>query len=182
MSRFDTLLIANRGEIACRVIRSAAAMGIRTVSVFVEADADALHIEEADEAVRINSYLDGAQILAAARTSNAGAVHPGYGFLAENAPFASAVLEAGLVWVGPSPEAIALMGDKIEAKKLAEGAGVPVLVSTDDASQFDSLGYPILIKAAAGGGGKGMRVVESAGELEEAVSAARREALSGFWR
>ena len=180
MSRFHTLLIANRGEIACRVIRSASAMGIRTVTVFVDADAGALHVEDADEAVRISSYLDGAQILAAARITNAGALHPGYGFLAENAPFASAVLEAGLVWVGPSPDAIALMGDKIEAKKLAEGAGVPVLSSTDDASQFGALGFPILIKAAAGGGGKGMRVVQSAGELDEAVLAARREALSGF--
>ncbi len=180
MSRFDTLLVANRGEIACRVIRSASAMGIRTVALFVESDADALHVARADEAVRISSYLDSEQILAAARLTGASAVHPGYGFLAENASFARAVLEDGLVWVGPSPEVIALMGDKITAKKLAFEAGVPVLKSSDEPSEFGSLGFPILIKAAAGGGGKGMRVVESAAELDEAVAAARREALSGF--
>ena len=180
MSRFDTLLVANRGEIACRVIRSASAMGIRTVALFVESDADALHVARADESVRIGSYLDSEQILAAARLTGASAVHPGYGFLAENASFARAVLEDGLVWVGPSPEVIALMGDKITAKKLAFEAGVPVLESSDEPSEFGSLGFPILIKAAAGGGGKGMRVVESAAELDEAVAAARREALSGF--
>ena len=180
MKRFDTLLVANRGEIACRVIRSASAMGIRTVSVFVESDADAPHVACADEAVKVSSYLDSSQILAAARLTNAEAVHPGYGFLAENASFARAVLDHSLGWVGPSPEAIALMGDKIAAKKLAEEAGVPVLVSSDEPGEFASLGFPILIKAAAGGGGKGMRVVHSEAELEEAVLAARREALSGF--
>ena len=148
MKRFDTLLVANRGEIACRVIRSASAMGIRTVSVFVESDTDALHVARADEAVRIGSYLDSEQILAAARLTGASAVHPGYGFLAENASFARAVLEDGLVWVGPSPEVIASMGDKITAKKLAFEAGVPVLKSSDEPSEFGSLGFPILIKAA----------------------------------
>ncbi|MCY3849648.1 MAG: acetyl-CoA carboxylase biotin carboxylase subunit [Acidimicrobiaceae bacterium] len=180
MSRFDALLVANRGEIACRIIRSASAMGIRTVALFADSDADALHVLQADEAVRISSYPDGEQILAAARLTSAGAVHPGYGFLAENAAFAEAVLAEGLVWVGPSPEAIALMGDKIAAKKLAVEAGIPVLESSDDPSEFASLGFPILIKAAAGGGGKGMRVVDSPAELEESVAAARREALAGF--
>ena len=180
MSRFDTLLVANRGEIACRVIRSASAMSIRTVALFVESDADGLHVVQADEAVRISSYLDSEQIIAAARMTNAGAVHPGYGFLAENAAFAKAVLAEGLAWVGPSPKAIALMGDKIAAKKLASEAGVPVLKSSDEPNEFDSVGFPILIKAAAGGGGKGMRVVHSSAELEEAVLAARREALAGF--
>ncbi len=180
MSRFDTLLVANRGEIACRVLRSASAMGIGTVSVFVESDADGLHVAHADEAVRVDSYLDSEQILGAARLTGAEAVHPGYGFLAENASFASAVVDHGLVWVGPSPEAIALMGDKIAAKELAEAAGVPVLTSSNEPSGFAALGFPILIKAAAGGGGKGMRVVHSESELEEAVLAARREALSGF--
>ncbi len=180
MSRFDTLLVANRGEIACRIIRSASAVGLRTVALFVDSDADGLHVVQADEAVRISSYLDADQILAAARQTNAGAVHPGYGFLSENAAFAGAVSAEGLVWVGPSPEAIALMGDKIAAKSLAADAGVPVLDSSDDPNDFGSLGFPILIKAAAGGGGKGMRVVESPDELEESVAAARREALAGF--
>ena len=180
MSRFDTLLVANRGEIACRVVRSASAMGIRTVAVFVESDADALHVVCADEAVRVDDYLDSEQTLAAARLTGAQAVHPGYGFLAENASFAKSVLDNGLVWVGPSPEAIARMGDKIAAKELAEEVGLPVLASRDEPGEFASLGFPILIKAAAGGGGKGMRVVRSEAELEEAVPAARREALSGF--
>jgi len=180
VKRFDTLLVANRGEIACRVVRTASAMGLRTVAVFVESDADALHVTCADEAVRIDSYLDSGQMLAAARLTDAEAVHPGYGFLAENAVFARAVVDHGLAWVGPSPEAISLMGDKIAAKKLAQEAGVPVLASSNEPSEFTALGFPILIKAAAGGGGKGMRVVHSEAELAEAVLAARREALSGF--
>ncbi|MDE0607654.1 MAG: ATP-grasp domain-containing protein, partial [Acidimicrobiaceae bacterium] len=180
MSRFDALLVANRGEIACRIIRSASAMGIRTVALFVDSDTGGLHVAQADEAVRISSYLDSDQILAAARLTNAGAVHPGYGFLAENSAFAEAVLADGLVWVGPSPEAISLMGDKIAAKKLAAETGVPVLDSSDKPDEFGSLGFPILIKAAAGGGGKGMRVVDSPAELEESVASARREALAGF--
>jgi len=155
-------------------------MGLRTVAVFVDADNDALFVQEADEAVRIDSYLDAEAIIRAAQASGAGAVHPGYGFLAENAGFASAVAAAALEWVGPSADAIASMGDKIEAKKLAVVAGVPVLESTDDPAQFASIGFPILIKAAAGGGGKGMRVVNDAASLDDAVLAAQREALSGF--
>lgn len=178
--RFHTLLVANRGEIARRVFRTARAMGLRTVAVFVEADRDGLFVQEADEAVRIDSYLDGDAIVAAATATGAGAVHPGYGFLAENAGFAQAVAAAGLAWVGPSVEAITSMGDKIEAKKLAVAADVPVLPSIDDPDAFASIGYPMLIKAAAGGGGKGMRVVAAADDLDDAVAAARREALSGF--
>ena len=178
---FDTLLVANRGEIARRVIRSAHAMGIRCVAVYTDADADAPFVQDADEAVRLSvSYLDGKAILEAARTTGAGAIHPGYGFLSENAGFAADVTAAGIAWVGPSPEAIERMGDKIAAKALAEEAGVPTLPGSEDPAAAEQVGYPLLVKAAAGGGGKGMRVVESAGDLEDAVAAARREAKSGF--
>jgi propionyl-CoA carboxylase alpha chain len=178
---FDSLLIANRGEIARRVIRSAHAMGIRCVAVYVDADACAPHVTEADEAIRISSsYLDSKAILEAARTSGAEAIHPGYGFLSENAGFAADVAAAGRVWVGPAPEAIERMGDKLAAKALAEEVGVPTLPGSVDAARPDAVGYPLLVKAAAGGGGKGMRIVESARAFEEAVAAARREAQSGF--
>jgi len=178
---FTTLLVANRGEIARRVIRSAHDMGIRCVAVYVDADADAPFVRDADEAVRLDtSYLDGEAVLAAAGATGAGAIHPGYGFLSENAAFAASVIDAGIAWVGPSPEAIERMGDKIAAKSLAESAGVPTLPGSEDTGAADSVGYPLLVKAAAGGGGKGMRIVESAGELEESVASARREALGGF--
>ncbi len=179
---FDTLLIANRGEIARRVIRSARAMGIRCVAVYVDADADAPHVTEADEAVRLpDSYLDGKAILEAAQRAGAGAIHPGYGFLSENAAFARACGEAGIVWVGPSPEAIEQMGDKIAAKALAVEVEVPTLPSSEDVTAAaDAVGFPLLVKAAAGGGGKGMRVVERRDDLQEAVAAAKREAQSGF--
>ena len=178
---FSTLLIANRGEIARRIIRGAQEMGIRCVAVYVDADADAPFVREADEAVRLpDSYLDGKAILEAALTTGAGALHPGYGFLAENAGFATAVTAAGLAWVGPSPEAIERMGDKLAAKALAEEADVPILPGTEDLSDAASIGFPVLVKAAAGGGGKGMRVVESPEALEDAVVAAKREAKSGF--
>ncbi len=178
---FDTVLVANRGEIARRVFRTARAMGYRCIAVYVDADAGAPFVADADEAVRLETgYLDGAAVIAAARASGAGAIHPGYGFLSENAGFAADVLAAGLVWVGPTPEVIAAMGDKLAAKKAAVAAGVPTLPSADDPADADSVGYPLLVKAAAGGGGKGMRVVESAPELTEAVAGARREALAGF--
>jgi propionyl-CoA carboxylase alpha chain len=178
--RYHTVLVANRGEIARRVFRTARAMGLRTVAVFAAADAEALFVQEADEAVRIDGYLDAESIVAAAQATGAGAIHPGYGFLAENAAFAHMVDAAGLAWIGPSAAAITSMGDKIEAKKLAVDAGVPVLESADDSAKFASIGFPILIKAAAGGGGKGMRVVGTADELDDAIQAAQREALSGF--
>ncbi len=175
------LLIANRGEIARRIRRSAHAMGIPCVAVYVDADADAPHVHEADEAVRLEgSYLDAAAILDAARATGADAVHPGYGFLSENAAFARDVSAAGIAWVGPSPEAIEQMGDKIAAKALAEKAQVPTLPGSEDPTAAASVGYPLLVKAAAGGGGKGMRIVESADQLEESIAAAQREALSGF--
>ena len=156
-------------------------MGMRCVAVFVASDTDAPFVADADEAVRLpGSYLDGDAIIAAARATGAQAVHPGYGFLAENAGFARAVVDAGLIWIGPSPEVIESMGDKIVAKQVAVEAGVPTLVSSEDPTADAEVGYPLLVKASAGGGGKGMRVVESAAELGEAVAAARREALAGF--
>lgn len=172
--------MANRGEIARRVFRTANDMGMETVAVFVDADAQAPFVSDADQAVRIDSYLNAEAIIEAALATDAKAIHPGYGFLAENGDMAEAVAAAGLTWVGPPAEAIRAMGDKIEAKKLAVAADVPVLPSADDPDGFESVGFPLLIKAAAGGGGKGMRIVESAADLPEAVAAAGREALSGF--
>jgi len=178
---FDTLLVANRGEIARRVMRSARDMGIRCVAVYVDADADAPFVADADEAVRLpGSYLDGKDVLEAARATGAQAIHPGYGFLSENAAFAADVTSAGLIWVGPSPEAIQQMGDKLAAKRLAESAGVPTLPGSEDAGDAARVGFPLLVKAAAGGGGKGMRIVNAAAGLDEAVAAAKREAASGF--
>lgn len=178
--RFHSLLVANRGEIARRIFRTARAMGLRTVAVFVDADAAAPFVAEADQAVRVESYLDGDAIIRAAIATGGSAVHPGYGFLAENAGFAQAVIDAELVWVGPAADAIAAMGDKIEAKRRAVAADVPVLPSSEDPDDFASVGFPLLVKAAAGGGGKGMRVVDEASDLDDAVAAARREAGNSF--
>jgi propionyl-CoA carboxylase alpha chain len=176
-----SVLVANRGEIARRVFRTARAMGLRTFAVFVDADADAPFVRDADNAIRLpGSYLDGDAIIAAAQRLGADAIHPGYGFLSENAGFARAVTDAGLVWVGPTPEVIEAMGDKLAAKRAAVAAGVPTLPSTEDPARADDVGYPLLVKAAAGGGGKGMRIVTSPDDLDESVAAARREALSGF--
>jgi propionyl-CoA carboxylase alpha chain len=178
---FTSVLVANRGEIARRVFRTAREMGLRCIAVYTPADAASPHVADADEAVRLTtSYLDGAALIAAAQATGAEAVHPGYGYLSENAAFAADVVAAGLVWVGPPPEVIASMGDKLAAKRIAVEAGVPTLPSSDDPTAGDDVGYPLLVKAAAGGGGKGMRVVESAGDLAEAVAAAQREAASAF--
>jgi propionyl-CoA carboxylase alpha chain len=180
------LLIANRGEIACRIMRTAAAMGIETVAVHSDPDARALHVATADLAVSLpgtgaaETYLDIAALIAACERSGADAVHPGYGFLAENAAFARAVIDAGLTWVGPPADAIAAMGDKLAAKRLMAEAGVPTLVSVTDPAQADEVGYPLIVKAAAGGGGKGMRIVEDPSGLVDAVDAARREAAASF--
>ncbi|WP_334185521.1 acetyl/propionyl/methylcrotonyl-CoA carboxylase subunit alpha [Novosphingobium sp.] len=189
-----SLLIANRGEIACRIIRTARAMGIRTVAVYSDADAKALHVREADEAVHIGpspareSYLVAEKIIAAARTTGAKAIHPGYGFLSENAGFAQAVLDAGLVWVGPNPSSITAMGLKDAAKKLMAEAGVPVtpgyMGENQDpaylAEQAAQIGYPVLIKAVAGGGGKGMRKVDAPGDFADALASCQREAAASF--
>ncbi|WP_433116160.1 biotin carboxylase N-terminal domain-containing protein [Micromonospora sp. CA-246542] len=178
------LLVANRGEIARRVFATCRAMGVQTVAVHSDADADAPFVAEADRAVRLpgvtpaETYLRVDLILDAARRSGADAVHPGYGFLAENAEFAAAVTDAGLTWVGPPAKVIAAMGDKLAAKALLAEAGVPMLPSWTDADQVT--GFPVLVKASAGGGGRGMRIVRDAAELAEAVASARREAASAF--
>ena len=181
MSAIGTLLVANRGEIARRVFRTARAMGMRCVAVFADADAGAPFVAEADRAMRLpGSYIDTEAVVAAAVGAGADAVHPGYGFLAENADFARAVTAAGLVWVGPGPEAIETMGDKLAAKAAAAAAGMPTLPSSEDPADAGQVGFPLMVKAAAGGGGKGMRLVSAPADLEEAVAAARREALGSF--
>ncbi|MEV7569945.1 biotin carboxylase N-terminal domain-containing protein [Streptomyces tanashiensis] len=186
---FDTVLVANRGEIAVRVIRTLRELGVRSVAVYSDADADARHVREADTAVRIGpppaaeSYLSVPALLDAARRTGAQAVHPGYGFLAENAGFARACAEAGLVFIGPSAEAIALMGDKIRAKETVQAAGVPVVPGAADpeiAAEARELGAPVLLKPSAGGGGKGMRLVRDLSVLDEEIAAARREARASF--
>jgi len=179
---FNSLLIANRGEIACRIIKTARDMGIRSVAVYVDADKDALFVKEADEAIRLDDggYLDSKQIINAAKKSGAQAIHPGYGFLSENASFARKVKKEGIIWVGPSPHVISVMGDKLKAKELAVKANVPTLPMTSKPSEAKNIGYPLLIKAAAGGGGKGMRIVEKEKDLKESISSAQREAKNGF--
>ncbi|HEX6238910.1 MAG TPA: biotin carboxylase N-terminal domain-containing protein [Acidimicrobiales bacterium] len=176
-----SVMVANRGEIARRVFRTARTMGLRCVAVYADADADSPFVADADEAVRLpDGYLDGASIVAAAKATGADAVHPGYGFLAESPAFAAAVAAAGLSWVGPPADVIAAMGDKLAAKRAAHEAGVPTLRSSDDPTDDRGIGYPLLVKAVAGGGGTGMRLVGSPGDLAEAVAAARREAASAF--
>ena len=170
------LLVANRGEIAVRVFRACRELGIATVAVVAEDDRALIHERAADEAVQILSYLDPQEHLRAARDTGADAVHPGYGFLAENPDFAEAVEAAGLTWVGPSAAALRAGGDKLEAKRIASAAGVPVVPDGEP----DELGFPLMIKAAAGGGGRGMRIVRARDELEEALAAARREAKAAF--
>jgi 3-methylcrotonyl-CoA carboxylase alpha subunit len=194
VGRFDKLLIANRGEIACRIMRTASRMGLRTVAVYSDADRGAMHVALADEALRIGpppakeSYLNIPAIIAAARKAGAGAVHPGYGFLSENAEFAQACADAGLIFVGPAAKTIRLMGSKSAAKALMQSSGVPIVPGYHGADQSaatltqaaDRIGYPVLVKAAAGGGGRGMRLVHAAGELAEALAGAKREAKSAF--
>ncbi len=174
MGVFTKVLVANRGEIALRVMRTCERLGIATVAVHTDVDATALHVRAADEAVRVESYLDIGAVVAAARDSGAEAVHPGYGFLSERAAFAEALEAAGIVLVGPSAQVMEQMGRKDAAREIAVAAGVPVVPTGTDAA------FPVLVKAAAGGGGKGMRVVRSQDELEEAVASAKREAASAF--
>lgn len=189
-----TILVANRGEIACRILRTIQEMGLRGVAVYSDADAQAPHVQMADQAVRLGpgpvaqSYLNAGAVLEAARSSGADAIHPGYGFLSENTEFAQAVSAAGLIFVGPSPDAILAMGDKAEAKKRMISAGVPCVPGYEGADQSDDnltrmadeIGYPLMIKAAAGGGGRGMRRVHSATEFPEALTRARDEAQNAF--
>ncbi|MFJ7412159.1 acetyl-CoA carboxylase biotin carboxylase subunit [Streptomyces sp. NPDC098077] len=194
MTMFDTVLVANRGEIAVRVIRTLREQGVRSVAVFSDADADARHVREADTAVRIGpppaseSYLNVPALLEAARRTGAQAVHPGYGFLAENAGFAQACADAGLVFIGPPASAISLMGDKIRAKETVAAYGVPVVPGSSGSGLTDAqleaaareIGTPVLLKPSAGGGGKGMRLVRDASALAEEIAAARREARASF--
>ncbi len=191
---FKKILIANRGEIACRIAASARKMGVRTVAVYSDADADAKHVHACDEAVHIggaaprDSYLRGERVIAAALSTGAEAVHPGYGFLSENDAFAQACADAGLVFIGPPPAAIRAMGLKAESKRLMEAAGVPLVPGYHGASQdpallqreADRIGYPVLIKASAGGGGKGMRIVTVAADFDAALASCQREAASSF--
>jgi len=170
------LLVANRGEIAVRIFSTCRRLGIGTVAAVGPGDENALHARAAEEAVEVVSYLDADSLVAAAHGAGATLVHPGYGFLAERASFAEAVEQAGLVWVGPSPEALRRGGDKLEAKRIAEAAGVPTLPTGEP----EELGFPLLVKAAAGGGGRGMRVVERAEDLADALDGARREAEAAF--
>ncbi len=194
MGSYSKILIANRGEIACRIMRTAHAMGYRTVAVFSDADRDARHVAMADEAIAIggaaaaDSYLDAGKLIAAAKRAGADALHPGYGFLSENAAFAAACRDAGLVFIGPSPEAISAMGNKAAAKRLMLEAGVPCVPGYQGADQSDArlskeaknISFPVMVKAAAGGGGRGMRLVAAEAELTNALTAARREALAAF--
>ena len=191
---FTKILIANRGEIACRIMRTAKAMGIATVAVYSDADAGTPHVAMADEAVNIGaaasseSYLRGDRIIQAALDSGAQAIHPGFGFLSENAEFVAAVEAAGLTFIGPDTHAIKIMGDKIESKTLAMQAGVSTVPGTPGAvtdvdealKAAEEMGYPVMVKASAGGGGKGMRVVESAEALAEGMRAAMTEAQNAF--
>ncbi|MBR6411939.1 MAG: acetyl-CoA carboxylase biotin carboxylase subunit [Alphaproteobacteria bacterium] len=191
---FEKVLIANRGEIALRIHRACREMGIKTVAVHSTADADAMHVKLADEAVCIgpaaakDSYLNKAAIISAAVMTGADAIHPGYGFLSENAEFAEMVEAHGITFIGPSPEMIRLLGDKISAKKMALDAGLPVVPGSDGAVQSvaeaqeiaEKIGYPVIIKATAGGGGKGMKIARSADEMQEAFELAQKEALNAF--
>ena len=175
------LLISNRGEIASRIIRSAHDMGISCVAIYTEADTNTPYVREADQAFKLSdTYLNAKEILEIAKKNDVDAIHPGYGFLSENANFANSVKKAGIKWVGPSANAIKKMGDKLTAKTLAEKVGVPTLPMGTSSKDAKNIGYPILVKAAAGGGGKGMRIVEDAKDLKESIASAEREAEGGF--
>ena len=175
------LLVANRGEIARRIFRTAKSMGITCIAVYTDTDSNEPFVREADKAIRLSTnYLDQKEIIDAANRTGSDAIHPGYGFLSENASFAKAVTEEGIIWIGPSSEAIESMGDKITAKKIAQEADVPTLPSSNGLDDSSSIGFPLLVKAAAGGGGKGMRVVTSENDLSEAITTAQREAKNAF--
>ena len=178
---YHKLLIANRGEIACRIMKTAHEMGISCVAVYTDADSESPFVKLADEAIKLtDTYLNGKEIIEAAIKTGAQAIHPGYGFLSENAKFSRDVIKAGLIWVGPSSKVITSMGDKLKAKEIADKAGVPTLPMTTEPSKANKVGYPLLIKAAAGGGGKGMRIVESKKDLKDSITSAKREAKVGF--
>ena len=179
--KINSILIANRGEIACRIIRTANEMGIKTIAVYEEADSNATFVSMSDVAVKLrDGYLDADEIVDAAKKTGADAIHPGYGFLSENSIFARKVIRNNIIWIGPTPHVIKVMGDKIKAKELAIKANIPTLEKAESIKDSKQLGFPLLIKAAAGGGGKGMRIVNNKNELKDAVAAAKREAKAGF--
>ncbi len=179
--KINSILIANRGEIACRIIRTANEMGIKTIAVYEDADSNATFVSMSDVAVKLkNGYLDADEIVDTAKKTGADAIHPGYGFLSENSIFARKVIRNNIIWIGPTPHVIKVMGDKIKAKELAIKANVPTLEKAESIKDSKQLGFPLLIKAAAGGGGKGMRIVNNKNELKDAVAAAKREAKAGF--
>ena len=181
MNNFSTLLVANRGEIASRVIRTAKKMGLKTIAIYTEADRYSPYVMDADLSVKIeSSYLDSDAIISAAKITGAGAIHPGYGFLSENHEFATKVQDEGIIWVGPNSESIQIMGDKIEAKNHAIKAKMPILESVNDAASAKDIGYPLMIKAAAGGGGKGMRIVDDESQLDESIKLSKQEAMNAF--
>ena len=181
MNTFSSLLVANRGEIASRIFKTAKKMGLKTIAIYTEADRHSLYVNDANSSVKIDSsYLDSEAIIAAAKLTGAQAIHPGYGFLSENHEFANRVQNEGIIWVGPDPESIQIMGDKIEAKKHAVKSKIPILESVNDAKSAKDIGYPLMIKAVAGGGGKGMRIVQDESELEESIKLARQEAMNAF--
>jgi propionyl-CoA carboxylase alpha chain len=181
VSVFSTILVANRGEIASRIMSSAQKMGIKCVAVYVEADKNAPYLTQADQSVKLDTnYLDADAILNAAKMTHSEAIHPGYGFLSENADFASSVEQSGLIWIGPSASAIAKMGDKLKAKAITESAGLPSLPIALTEADIDSIGFPLLIKASAGGGGKGMRIVNSAKDLADSIKITQGEAQQAF--
>ncbi len=181
MNNFSTLLVANRGEIASRVIRTAKKMGLKTVAIYTEVDRHSPYVMDADLSIKIeSSYLDSDAIISAAKTTGAGAIHPGYGFLSENHDFATKIQDEGIIWVGPNSDSIQIMGDKIEAKKHAIKAEMPILESVNDAASAKDIGYPLMIKAAAGGGGKGMRIVDDESQLDESIKLAKQEAMNAF--
>ena len=181
MNKFSTLLVANRGEIASRIFRTAKRMGLKTIAIYTEADRHSPYVNDADISVKIEtSYLDSEAVIAAAKLTGAQAIHPGYGFLSENHHFANSVQNEGIIWVGPDPKSIQVMGDKIEAKKHAVKSKIPILESVTDAKSAKDIGYPLMIKAAAGGGGKGMRIVHDESELDESIRLAKQEAMNAF--
>ena len=181
MNTFSSLLVANRGEIASRIFKTAKKMGLKTIAIYTESDRHSPYVNDADLSVKIDSsYLDSEAIIAAAKLTGAQAIHPGYGFLSENHEFANRVQNEGIIWVGPEPESIQIMGDKIEAKKHAVKSKIPILESVNDAKSAKDIGYPLMIKAVAGGGGKGMRIVQDESELEESIKLARQEAMNAF--
>ena len=181
MNKFSTLLVANRGEIASRIFRTAKRMGLKTIAIYTEADRHSPYVNDADISVKIEtSYLDSEAVIAAAKLTGAQAIHPGYGFLSENHHFANSVQNEGIIWVGPDPKSIQVMGDKIEAKKHAVKSKIPILESVTDAKSAKDIGYPLMIKAAAGGGGKGMRIVHDESELDESIRLAKQEAKNAF--